>query len=96
MVKCICNSSNISYKVNIIIFFSFLLIIAIQSLVDYYTNYNFGIKNLNKKIIILIVFSILMIVINSISFEEKANNNEKKKLLVNEEINSINDEMTNV
>ena len=97
MVKCICKSKNLNLaKINGIIFFSCLLIVLIQSIVDYYTNTNFKIKNLNKKIIVLIVFSIIMIVINSISFEEKANNNENKKLLVDDKINSINNKMTDV
>ena len=97
MVKCICKSKNLNLvKINGLIFFSCLLIVLIQSIVDYYTNTNFKIKNLNKKLIILIVFSIFMIVINSISFEEKANNNEKKKLLVDDKINSINNKMANV
>ena len=97
MVKCICESKNVNLaKINGIIFFSCLLVILIQGIVDYYTNTKFKIKNLNKKIIILIVFSIIMIVFNSISFEDKENNNEKKKLLSNGEINSINNEMTDV
>ena len=97
MVKCICESKNVNLvKINGIIFFSCLLVILIQSIVDYYTNTKFKIKNFNKKIIVLIVFSIIMIVFNSISFEDKGNNNEKKKLLSNGEINSINNEMTDV
>ena len=97
MVKCICKSKNLNLaKINGIIFFSCLLIVLIQSIVDYYTNTNFKIKNLNKKLIILIVFSVIMLVINSISFEEKANNNENKKLLVDDNKNSINNKMTDV
>ena len=112
MVKCIGNSSNItSSKLNIIIFFGCLLIIAIQSLVDYYNNSEFDIKHFSKKMIILIIFCIIMIFINSISFEDKGNTNEKKKLINNTALincdslinceslinnTSINDEMTNI